>query len=235
MFFGAAATTGPWAARARHRLPSPPSPFRPGRPQRRPTAEGPSASGGERHASEGGADDEGGGALNLRYAGSAVDSLWWGNYMEEPLALAIRRWSPGTVERWTAILRDVGRSRRTGLSWTQRGHYPSTSSGAPPWASSLGHCEASYPPSAWQRSWAAYHPQCGPYTGSWHEAPRPPLPRHGQPKCGPSWSPSGSWPGTSGPPSTGSAWALPSSPLPLSSGWVKLPAYDRWTFGRDAR
>ena len=29
--------------------------------------------------------------------------------MEEPLALAIRRWSPGTVERWTAILRDVGR------------------------------------------------------------------------------------------------------------------------------
>ena len=38
-----------------------------------------------------------------------MDSLWWGNYMEEPLALAIRRWSPGTVERWTAILRDVGR------------------------------------------------------------------------------------------------------------------------------
>ena len=29
--------------------------------------------------------------------------------MEEPLAPAIRRWSPGTVERWTAILRDVGR------------------------------------------------------------------------------------------------------------------------------
>ena len=38
-----------------------------------------------------------------------MDSLWWGNYTEEPLALAIRRWSPGTVERWTAILRDVGR------------------------------------------------------------------------------------------------------------------------------
>ena len=107
--FDAAAITGPWAARARHRLPRPPSPFRPGRPQRRPTAEGPSAHGGERPASEGSVDDEGGGALNLRYAGSAVDSLWWGNYMEEPLALAIRRWSPGTVERWTAILRDVGR------------------------------------------------------------------------------------------------------------------------------
>ena len=30
--FDAAATTGPWAARARHRLPRPPSPFRPGRP-----------------------------------------------------------------------------------------------------------------------------------------------------------------------------------------------------------
>ena len=24
---------------------------------------------------------------------------WWGNYTEEPLALAIRRKSPGTVER----------------------------------------------------------------------------------------------------------------------------------------
>ena len=94
---GADATTWPWAGRARHRLPRPPSPFRPGRPRRRPTAEGPSASGGERPASGGGADEEGGGALNLRYAGSAVDSLWWGNYMEEPLALAIRRWSPGTV------------------------------------------------------------------------------------------------------------------------------------------
>ena len=38
-----------------------------------------------------------------------MESLWWGNYKEEPLALAIRRWSPRTVERWTAILRDVGR------------------------------------------------------------------------------------------------------------------------------
>ena len=107
--FGVAATTGPWAARARRRLPRPPRPFRPGRPQRRPAAEEPGASARDGPASDGGADDEGGGALDLRYAGSAVDSLWWGNYMEEPLALAIRRWSPGTVERWTAILRDVGR------------------------------------------------------------------------------------------------------------------------------
>ena len=107
--FGVAATTGPWAGRARRRLPRPPRPFRPGRPQRRPAAEEPGASATDGPAGEGGANDEGGGALDLRYAGSAVDSLWWGNYMGEPLALAVRRWSLGTVERWTAILRDVGR------------------------------------------------------------------------------------------------------------------------------
>ena len=92
------------------------------------------------------------------------------------------RWPSGGGPRvpWSGGPRSSGMwagSRRTGPSWTQRGPWPSTSSGAPPWASSLGRCGASYPPSAWQRNWAACHPQCSPSTGSWHEAPRPPLPR----------------------------------------------------------
>ena len=90
---------------ARHPLPRLPGPFRPGRPQCWPTAKGPSAHGGERPASEGSVDDKGGGALNLRYAGPAVDSLCWGNYMEEP-----SRWPSGGGPRvpWSVGPRSSG-------------------------------------------------------------------------------------------------------------------------------
>ena len=62
------------------------------------------------------------------------------------------RWPSGGGPRvpWSVGPRSSGMwagSQHTGHSWTQRGHCPSTSSGAPPWASSLERCEASYPPS----------------------------------------------------------------------------------------
>ena len=38
-----------------------------------------------------------------------VVNLWWTNDLNEPPALAVRRWSSGTVAGWTGILRDVGR------------------------------------------------------------------------------------------------------------------------------
>ena len=180
--FGAAATTRPWAARARHRLPRPPSPFRPGRPQRRPTDEGPSASGGERPASEDSPMTRG-----AEHSTCVTRGRQWTAYGGAITWRSPSRWPSGGGPRvpWSGGPRSSGMwagSRRTGPSWTQRGHCPSTSSGAPPWASRLGHCEASYLPSAWQRNWAAYHPQCGPSTGSWHEAPRPPPLRHDRPK-----------------------------------------------------
>ena len=74
------------------------------------------------------------------------------------------RWPSGGGPRvpWSVGPRSLGMwagSRHTGPSWKQRGHCPGTSSGAPPWASSLGRCEASYPPSAWQ-SVSAASPIC---------------------------------------------------------------------------
>ena len=109
-------TTGPWAGRARRRLPRPPRPFRPGRPRRRPAAEEPGASARDGPADEGGANDEGGGALDLRYAGSAVDSLWWGNYMEEP-----SRWPSGggPLEPWSGGQQSSGDVGRFAAHWPE--------------------------------------------------------------------------------------------------------------------
>ena len=54
-------------------------------------------------------DDDPERALVLWWAGADVSDLWWGDYLQQPLALAIRRWAEGNVIGWTGTLRDLGR------------------------------------------------------------------------------------------------------------------------------
>ena len=37
-----------------------------------------------------------------------MSDLWWGDYLQQPLALAKRRWAEGTIIGWTGTLRDLG-------------------------------------------------------------------------------------------------------------------------------
>ena len=53
-------------------------------------------------------DDVPDGALVLRLAGAEVYDLWWGDYTQQPLALAIRRWAEGTMTGSARTLRDLG-------------------------------------------------------------------------------------------------------------------------------
>ena len=45
----------------------------------------------------------------MQWAGADVSHFWWGEYLQQPLALAIRRWAEGTVFGCTGALRDLAR------------------------------------------------------------------------------------------------------------------------------
>ena len=38
-----------------------------------------------------------------------MSDVWWVDYLQQPLALAIPRWAEGTLLAWTGMLRDLGR------------------------------------------------------------------------------------------------------------------------------
>ena len=64
--------------------------------------------GGARADAQGVAAEEHG-ALAVRWVGADVSELWWPDYQDRPLALAIRRWAQGTILDWAGTLWDFGK------------------------------------------------------------------------------------------------------------------------------